>query len=122
MAARRRWMRSARPKASASCGSCTGLVESLLAITLGDDYAGERAEKTLCKCTSFTHEDVRRLIVEKQLKAIPEVMQELHWTTPDGCYSCRPARSEEHTSELQSLMRISYASFCLKNKKYTITT
>src|SRR3546814_5719946 len=28
------------------------------------------------------------------------------------------ARSEEHTSELQSLMRISYAVFCLKNKKY----
>src|SRR3546814_10045527 len=28
-------------------------------------------------------------------------------------------RSEEHTSELQSLMRISYAVFCLKTKKYT---
>src|SRR3546814_9203470 len=31
-------------------------------------------------------------------------------------------RSEEHTSELQSLMRISYAVFCLKKKKNTITT
>src|SRR3546814_5137128 len=31
-------------------------------------------------------------------------------------------RSEEHTSELQSLMRISYAVFCLKKKKYTILT
>src|SRR3546814_5083203 len=30
-------------------------------------------------------------------------------------------RSEEHTSELQSLMRISYAVFCLKNKTQTIT-
>src|SRR3546814_8733694 len=30
-------------------------------------------------------------------------------------------RSEEHTSELQSLMRISYAVFCLKNKKQPIT-
>src|SRR3546814_10079319 len=30
-----------------------------------------------------------------------------------------PARSEEHTSELQSLMRISYAVFCLKKQKYT---
>src|SRR3546814_5585081 len=30
-------------------------------------------------------------------------------------------RSEEHTSELQSLMRISYAVFCLKKKKYTKT-
>src|SRR3546814_1404482 len=28
-------------------------------------------------------------------------------------------RSEEHTSELQSLMRISYAVFCLKNKKHS---
>src|SRR3546814_3208705 len=32
------------------------------------------------------------------------------------------ARSEEHTSELQSLMRISYAVFCLKKKKHTDTT
>src|SRR3546814_3760186 len=44
--------------------------------------------------------------------------------TPTGCPACRarggcrtPAgRSEEHTSELQSLMRISYAVFCLKKK------
>src|SRR3546814_2691341 len=34
-------------------------------------------------------------------------------TTPRHC------RSEEHTSELQSLMRISYAVFCLKKKKHT---
>src|SRR3546814_3460267 len=33
-----------------------------------------------------------------------------------------PARSEEHTSELQSLMRISYAVFCLKKKKSSIKT
>src|SRR3546814_3808066 len=33
-----------------------------------------------------------------------------------------PRRSEEHTSELQSLMRISYAVFCLKKKKTTATT
>ncbi|MEP6868411.1 MAG: nitrite reductase large subunit NirB [Novosphingobium sp.] len=78
-------------KASASCGSCTGLVESLLAVTLGDEFDGARAVPTVCKCTSFGHDDVRRLIVEKQLKAIPQVMQELHWTTPDGCASCRPA-------------------------------
>src|SRR3546814_6870739 len=32
------------------------------------------------------------------------------------------ARSEEHTSELQSLMRISYAVFCLKKKIHNITT
>src|SRR3546814_8016422 len=33
-----------------------------------------------------------------------------------------PARSEEHTSELQSLMRISYAVFCFKKKKPTYST
>ncbi len=76
-------------KASASCGSCTGLVESLLKLTLGDEV--ETGPKTMCKCTSFTHSDVRRLIVEKKLKLIPQVMQELGWTTPDGCASCRPA-------------------------------
>ena len=76
-------------KASASCGSCTGLVESLLALSLGDDVAA--GPRTMCKCTSFTHSDVRRLIVEKGLRFIPQVMQELGWTSPDGCASCRPA-------------------------------
>ena len=76
-------------KASASCGSCTGLVENLLALTLGEGV--ESGPKTMCKCTSFTHDDVRHLILDKELKAIPQVMQELHWTTPDGCASCRPA-------------------------------
>src|SRR3546814_4344620 len=36
---------------------------------------------------------------------------------PRGRFSGGTVRSEEHTSELQSLMRISYAVFCLKNKK-----
>src|SRR3546814_9728641 len=34
-----------------------------------------------------------------------------------ACIEHRLVRSEEHTSELQSLMRISYAAFCLKKKK-----
>lgn len=76
-------------KASASCGSCTDIVQTLLELTLGEDV--EAGAATMCKCTSFGHEDVRRLILEKELKAIPQVMQELHWTTPDGCSSCRPA-------------------------------
>src|SRR3546814_5203907 len=39
-----------------------------------------------------------------------------HWGNLHGLRGA--ARSEEHTSELQSLMRISYAVFCLKKKKY----
>lgn len=97
-------------KASASCGSCTGLVESLLSITLGEDYGGERTITPMCKCTSFTHEDVRHNILDKQLKSIPHVMQELHWSTPDGCASCRPALNyyllcawpDEHQEDPQS--------------------
>src|SRR3546814_7799337 len=40
-----------------------------------------------------------------------------HLAMPDW----RAARSEEHTSELQSLMRTSYAVFCLKKKKQYVT-
>lgn len=76
-------------KASASCGSCTGLVETLLALTLGDEV--QAGPKTMCKCTSFGHDDVRREIVAQAMRSIPEAMQKLHWTSPDGCSSCRPA-------------------------------
>ncbi|MGN7160122.1 nitrite reductase large subunit NirB [Sphingomonas sp. SAFR-052] len=76
-------------KASASCGSCTGIVETLLALRLGGEV--EAGPKTMCKCTSFGHDDVRREIVAQDMRSIPEVMQKLHWSTPDGCSSCRPA-------------------------------
>jgi nitrite reductase (NADH) large subunit len=76
-------------KASASCGSCTPLVEQLLALTLGDGV--ETGPKTMCRCTGFTHDDVRREIVAQAMQSIPEVMQKLHWQTPDGCAACRPA-------------------------------
>ena len=80
----------ATTKASASCGTCTGLVEKLMALTLGADAAAA-APRTMCKCTDHSHEDVRRLIRSLSLKSIPAVMQELGWTTVGGCASCRPA-------------------------------
>src|SRR3546814_4408856 len=40
--------------------------------------------------------------------------------TPASTCACTWARSEEHTSELQSLMRISYAVFCLKKNSKTL--
>src|SRR3546814_8322347 len=40
-----------------------------------------------------------------------------HDGSPSEIVFCCTVRSEEHTSELQSLMRISYAVFCLKKKK-----
>src|SRR3546814_3638673 len=51
------------------------------------------------------------------------VSQKLHDPVDNGIgFQCEPhtARSEEHTSELQSLMRISYAVFCLKKKNITL--
>ncbi len=80
----------ATTKASASCGTCTGLVEQVLATTLGDDFVMPEA-KSVCGCTDLSHEDVRRLIKSKELKSQAAVWQELGWNTPNGCHVCRPA-------------------------------
>ena len=77
-------------KASASCGTCTGLVEQLLQVELGDDFKMPVAAP-MCGCTDLTHEDVRRLIKSKELKSQEAVWQELGWKTRNGCHSCRPA-------------------------------
>src|SRR3546814_7348351 len=50
------------------------------------------------------------------MKAWPNSPLSPRSTPPPSC-ACIDCRSEEHTSELQSLMRISYAVFCLKKKK-----
>ncbi|MDX1572399.1 MAG: nitrite reductase large subunit NirB [Methylophaga sp.] len=81
----------AHTKASASCGSCTGLVEQLLAATLGSDFNDTPSKKAMCGCTGMSHNEVKTAITEQQLKTIPEVMQVLEWQNPDGCHSCRPA-------------------------------
>lgn len=80
----------ATAKASASCGTCSGLVEQILAVTLGDDFVLPSA-RPICGCTDHPHEDVRRLIKAQELKSMPAVMQELGWKTPNGCHVCRPA-------------------------------
>ncbi|MEP3329404.1 nitrite reductase large subunit NirB [Sedimentitalea sp.] len=80
----------ASTKASASCGTCTGLVEQLLQVTLGDDFEMPAAQ-SVCGCTDLSHEDVRRLIKTKELKSQAAVWQELGWSTPNGCHVCRPA-------------------------------
>jgi nitrite reductase (NADH) large subunit len=78
-------------KASASCGSCTPLVEQVLKLTLGDSFQAPTGPKPMCKCTHHPHSDVRKAIVELELKSMPAVMQAMEWSTPDGCSSCRPA-------------------------------
>ncbi|TAJ34880.1 MAG: NAD(P)/FAD-dependent oxidoreductase, partial [Reyranella sp.] len=80
----------AHTKASASCGTCTGLVEQLMELTLGDAF-NRSAVQPMCPCTDLGHDDVRRLIKAKELKTLPAVMQELGWKTSCGCAKCRPA-------------------------------
>src|SRR3546814_2537943 len=53
--------------------------------------------------------------LEQFLKRHPKVLP------PDALDDLLEIRSEEHTSELQSLMRISYAVFCLKKKTKTLS-
>ncbi len=81
----------AHTKASASCGSCTGLVESLLAHTLGGDYSEAPSKKPLCGCTDYSHDEVRTAIREHELKTQEEIHHMLDWKTPDGCAACRMA-------------------------------
>src|SRR3546814_6393350 len=57
-----------------------------------------------------------RQAVEAVLAANPEADAGLIALACDGSLFAADSRSEEHTSELQSLMRSSYAVFCLKNK------
>ncbi len=80
----------ATTKASSSCGTCTGLVEQLLALSLGDDFVMP-TNQPVCGCTDLTHEDVRRLIKAQGLKSMASVLQECGWKTSCGCHVCRPA-------------------------------
>ena len=45
----------------------------------------------MCACTDHSHDDARRVILEQNLKTIPDVMRFMDWKTPNGCHSCRPA-------------------------------
>ena len=83
-------------KASASCGSCTGLVEQILMFTAGGDYSATPKKKALCGCTDFSHEEVRQAIRRpladgSKLLTVEGVYRALEWRTPNGCASCRPA-------------------------------
>lgn len=78
-------------KASASCGSCTGLVEQLLMFTAGGDYSKAPTKKAMCGCTDASHQEAREAIRAEHLLTIDGVYRRLNWRTPNGCSSCRPA-------------------------------
>jgi nitrite reductase (NADH) large subunit len=78
-------------KASASCGSCTGLVEQILMFTAGGDYSATPKKKAICACTEHSHQDVRDAIRNEKLLTIADTFSALGWKTPNGCATCRPA-------------------------------
>lgn len=78
-------------KASSSCGSCTGLVESILASTVGEGYSATPSKKPMCGCTDFSHDEVIAGIKQHGLKDMDAVRNFFEWKNPDGCASCRPA-------------------------------
>jgi nitrite reductase (NADH) large subunit len=78
-------------KASASCGSCTGLVEQILMFTAGGDYSATPKLKAMCSCTDHGHQAVREAIRANKLLTIADVYKSMGWRTPNGCASCRPA-------------------------------
>ena len=78
-------------KASASCGSCTGLVEQILMFTAGGDYSATPKTKAMCSCTDHGHQAVRDAIKTSKLLTIGDVFKFMDWKTPNGCASCRPA-------------------------------
>ncbi len=80
----------AHTKASASCGGCSGLVEQILAATVGSDLSHPRV-KPMCPCTDHSHDQVREAIRAEQLTSMDAVFKKLEWRTPNGCPSCRPA-------------------------------
>src|SRR3546814_8813345 len=61
-------------------------------------------------------------LYEYDMTRSPTATLPASWMTHDATMRHYRGRSEEHTSELQSLMRISYAVFCLKKKKTKKTT
>src|SRR3546814_5918597 len=105
---------------------CSSDLVLALAFFLDDDLGQHRAGDVLARLRVVDDEILPVLhhlaqMVEGDVAARRRVVQ-----PPVGVFLDRDrravaglARSEEHTSELQSLMRISYAVFCLKKKKKT---
>src|SRR3546814_8137964 len=97
----------------------------------GEDQADRRVEEDVIAAALLLHALLFALLDAEQAVKAPadgaapaEIgLEELiRIIFPLTLFGAGAGRSEEHTSELQSLMRISYAVFCLKKKKHTNNT
>src|SRR3546814_4126967 len=120
-----RWAKPARPRAWSGCeprhsraprGS--GVSRELFPSTttcgnLAADAVPTRAGDSACR----RRQAVLVIVGDVGLEEAPAHFRELRLQRRLDGVDLRQQRSEEHTSELQSLMRTSYAVFCLKTKK-----
>src|SRR3546814_6380804 len=95
--------------------TCRTALEAAAGLCLSRGHHDVEIEHFLLKLVEVDNGDIRRIL--RQFDLPPEGLERALGKVLDGL-----KRSEEHTSELQSLMRISYAVFCLKKKKNIKTT
>src|SRR3546814_1862388 len=83
------------------------------------DDVGQGAGYATYRLWHFVYGPTQDMIIRLTLESLTPVLLKKILESPDGgdIAWALQHRSEEHTSELQSLMRISYAVFCLKKKK-----
>src|SRR3546814_2750399 len=87
-----------------------------LAAMVADEDVGEGDD---ILCLGVEQADRPDVLLQAVFAEIEHRLRRLHPLEQQPCRLVHPDRSEEHTSELQSLMRISYAVFCLKKNKDT---
>src|SRR3546814_4351885 len=79
-------------------------------VLIAEDEESQLRHELLTEAMSDLNDREKHILTERRLRDDPLTLEELS-------QQYGVSRSEEHTSELQSLMRISYAVFCLKKKK-----
>ncbi len=76
-------------KASTGCGTCTGLVGSILKAVVGDEV--EEKKNHLCACVPFPKEQLRTIILTQKLKKAQDILD--IYGNGTGCNVCKPALS-----------------------------
>src|SRR3546814_10467741 len=119
------------PSPRHSCSWCRGRSRSLWPLIIRPCCFFRRPEKARrpvdplgvtwarYRCANPWHKGFDGLSRVRNCRAFTESSQNETLRTCRPCRRRAQPRSEEHTSELQSLMRISYAVFCLKKKNHT---
>src|SRR3546814_6568531 len=100
------------------CSKRRSLFNTGLDRHLGASRDGGSINLIIGTATARAHRGTCRVdFALQKLVVLPRLALTLDELTHQLPHHLRCGRSEEHTSELQSLMRISYAAFCLKKKK-----